>query len=792
MAQTSTRPNTRKAALWYAAQGWQIFPVAVGGKRPLTPNGYKDASADAEMIAAWWLRWPDANVGLVCGPSGLIGLDYDTAKDLDGSGMALVERLYQDGKTTIQGTPTGGIHFIYRLPDGAKLTNSSGDLPASFDVRVNGYLLLAPSTVTYGADEAAVKGVEAGHSGQYEWDRGCAPTLLDPAPLPDFVLEMLRPEAPKVVTPVFHVNGTRERARPRDAETRLMDELDKLARTPQGTRNDQLNRSAFVLGQLVAGGALHETDVRQKLGDVASIIGLESREISATLESGLTAGMASPRSVMTTPILIFRDKNKAYTNGNGMHGHDEPDAETDAGSDMPQGIALNAFDYRPEDGGILDAWMDTLADDWVFVTGYEAWFQWTGTHWQRDDKLVMQYQLQALVDAMNQQSKAARAAALQAGDKDAEKTAGAYVAATKRTKGRIASVEGMAQSQRAQTPAMLDQGNCLSLANGSFDLDTMQFYDHSRADMATYCLPYEFDHAAGCARWRQFVSEVLVKDDNRTPDPDLGLLFQELAGYSLTRDTRHEVMIWLSGDGSNGKTVAITTLARLLGPMAVSVDFQTLGMAGNYDLADLPGARVIFSTESERGGSMAEGYIKRIVSGEMIRARPIYGKPFAFQSTAKIWWAMNDTPNVRDTSNAIWRRLKLLPFRRTFREGEKDTGLLDKLALELPGILNWALEGLVRLRKQGGFTQAASVGAAIETLRYESNPVAQWLAERTQPGGETQATSCYQSYTLWATRNHGPELSGVQFARELGRLGVSKAHKRTGKFYSITINDHVV
>lgn len=788
MAQTMTRPNTRKAALWYAAQGWQIFPVAAGSKRPLTPNGYKDASCDTETIAAWWLRWPDANIGLACGPSGLIGLDFDPAKDLEGAGMELADRLYREAKTATQGTPTNGMHFIYRLPEGARLSNSPGDLPPGFDVRVNGYLLLTPSVVTYDADEATAKGVEPGHTGQYEWDKGHAPTVVEVAELPGFVRELLRPEPPRVA-PVFHVNGTREQARPRDAESRMLDELDKLARTAQGGRNDQLNRSAFVLGQLVAGGALHESDVRQKLEDVASVIGLEPRETQRTIESGMGAGMASPRSVMTTPVLIFRNGDKPSMNGNGYAPHDD-EAVEDAPHDA--GIPLNAFDYRPEDGGILDAWMDTLADDWVFITGYEAWYQWTGTHWQRDDKLVMQYQLQALMDAMNQQSKAARAAALQAGDKDAEKTAGAYVAATKRTKGRIASVEGMAQSQRAQTPAMLDQGNCLSLANGSFDLDTMQFYDHSRADMASYCLPYEFDHAAGCARWRQFVSEVLVKDDNRTPDPDLGLLFQELAGYSLTRDTRHEVMIWLSGDGSNGKTVAITTLARLLGPMAVSVDFQTLGMAGNYDLADLPGARVIFSTESERGGSMAEGYIKRIVSGEMIRARPIYGKPFAFQSTAKIWWAMNDTPNVRDTSNAIWRRLKLLPFRRTFREGEKDTGLLDKLALELPGILNWALEGLVRLRKQGGFTQAASVGAAIETLRYESNPVAQWLAERTQPGGETQATSCYQSYTLWATRNHGPELSGVQFARELGRLGVSKAHKRTGKFYSITINDHVV
>jgi putative DNA primase/helicase len=303
--------------------------------------------------------------------------------------------------------------------------------------------------------------------------------------------------------------------------------------------------------------------------------------------------------------------------------------------------------------------------------------------------------------------------------------------------------------------------------------------------MLTYTLPYEYDYYAECPRFKQFVGEVLVKADGKTPDPDLALLLQELVGYSITQDTNQETMVWLAGEGGNGKTVMITVLSKLLGPLAVGMNFQTIGMAGNYDLADLPGKRIVFSTE--RGGNMAEGYIKRIVSGETIRARPIYGTPFSFDSTAKIWWAMNDMPTVKDTSNALHRRLKLIRFHRVFKDSEKDIHLIDKLSAELPGILNWALEGLLRLRRQGQFTNAAAVDAAKDEFKLESNPVALWIKERTEPGGATVATKAFEDFSRWCTRSNNREMTSNNFGRELTRLGLASEQKRTGKMYPFSL-----
>ena len=103
--------------------------------------------------------------------------------------------------------------------------------------------------------------------------------------------------------------------------------------------------------------------------------------------------------------------------------------------------------------------MDLFADEWLYVTGYEVWYKWAGTHWAKDESLRIQKQIQALMDAMN---KAARDGMLDAyadlknatTPEDEKRLLKAievykgYIGATKRTKGRVVSVESMAQAQR--------------------------------------------------------------------------------------------------------------------------------------------------------------------------------------------------------------------------------------------------------------------------------------------------------------------------------------------------------
>ena len=486
-------------------------------------------------------------------------------------------------------------------------------------------------------------------------------------------------------------------------------------------------------------------------------------------------------------------------------------------------LESNPLGYRAEDGGILDVWTVAYGQTWRYVTGYEIWRKWAETHWELDQDRAVESQVQALTKKLNDLARGEsdridaengqiRAANKKNKTEDAEIFNGAkqYIMATKRSAARVRSVVYLAENQRATSAERWDQGNILNLKNGVLDLDTLKLREQTKDDLLTYCLPYEYNEAAKAPEFERFISEVLVKTDedgnftgkkdkdgNPTAETDQELvnLFQELWGYTLTTDTSKHAMAWLSGEGSNGKSLALSILQALLGPLALTVNFAELGNPRSYVKSDIPGKRMILSTESERGATIAEGEIRQIASGDRQSTRPIYGSNFQFTPVCTIWWAMNDRPSLKDTSNATWRRLKLIPFNQTFSENPKpgemqrDTGLQDKLMAELPGILNWAIEGLKRLRLKGQFTPSAAMEKAIAEYKNESNPVDQWREERTgkaKPDDKGILQSVlYQDYTAWCYQNGRHALSSSKFSIELKRLGIRNQRKTEGSTFFV-------
>jgi putative DNA primase/helicase len=517
--------------------------------------------------------------------------------------------------------------------------------------------------------------------------------------------------------------------------------------------------------------------------------------------------------------------NGNHTNGNAngsVNGYHAPEPPQDGdehdptplAQPAPQAKEVNALRYRAEDGGIMDAWVEHYGDDWIFVVGSDKWHFWSNTHWAEDKDLFIRYQIVDLMDRMNHQcAKAMRTApdrikaisakyakaSLEIPDAAIEEIerikteagiAKSMHAATKRSSARLSSVEIMSRPKRGVAVERVNIDDSLNLSNGVLSLRSLELRPHQREDLFTYCLDYEYDEVATCPLFEKFISEVLVKEGTTETDQELVLLFQELLGYSLTPDVRHEVMVWMFGEGSNGKSVAIGVVENLLGPMAMSIDFQSIGMPGNYDLADIPGKRVLLSTEAERGKSMAEGYIKRIVTGDTINARPIYGTPISFKSTAKIWWSMNDKPVIKDTTDSMWRRMKLIPFYRKFEEGKNaDVDLPHKLAAELPGILNWAIRGLMRLTMNGRFTKSIASEDAKQQYREEANPVAQWVNTMTVRTNypTTLQGSLFKEFTRWCQEQNERTITSTQFGKDLKRLRVNCERKTAGWMYNLAL-----
>lgn len=137
------REDLLAAALEYAALGYAVFPCVPGAKHPLTSSGFKDATNDPAVIEEWWVRHPDANIGL--STDGLLVVDIDGEQN---PWPASDERLLDLGKCPIARTPGGGFHHFFRQPEGKAYRNTAGRLAPRVDTRATGgYVLLAPSVV---------------------------------------------------------------------------------------------------------------------------------------------------------------------------------------------------------------------------------------------------------------------------------------------------------------------------------------------------------------------------------------------------------------------------------------------------------------------------------------------------------------------------------------------------------------------------------------------------------------------------------------------------------------------
>lgn len=145
-------PTLSNHARAYAARGWHVFPIRPGSKEPLTAHGFKDATTDPAQIATWWRRWPDANIGVTTGASGLLALDVDPRHGGDESLRDLEAQHGPLPSAPEVSTASGGRHIYFRAPANVEVRSSAGRLGPGLDVRAQGgYVVMPPSRNGTGA-----------------------------------------------------------------------------------------------------------------------------------------------------------------------------------------------------------------------------------------------------------------------------------------------------------------------------------------------------------------------------------------------------------------------------------------------------------------------------------------------------------------------------------------------------------------------------------------------------------------------------------------------------------------
>jgi putative DNA primase/helicase len=247
-------------------------------------------------------------------------------------------------------------------------------------------------------------------------------------------------------------------------------------------------------------------------------------------------------------------------------------------------------------------------------------------------------------------------------------------------------------------------------------------------------------------------------------------------GYSLCGLMASQAVFIAHGDGENGKTTEQRVLQKLLGPYARKVEPESLlsrdPRAATNDIARLRGARYIATSEVEDGKRLAESLVKRLTGEDVITARFMYKEFAEFTMAGKIWLATNYKPEVTGTDHAIWRRILLVPYPVRFSEDKRDPHLREKLVDELPGILNWLIEGC-REWRESGLKPPEAVIAETATYRKDMDRIGRFLEEAcfVPAGVATKASEVYRHYQKWCK-------------------GAGIHYKSAAKFHDLMERDH--
>jgi putative DNA primase/helicase len=376
------------------------------------------------------------------------------------------------------------------------------------------------------------------------------------------------------------------------------------------------------------------------------------------------------------------------------------------------------------------AFADQYAEDLRYVAAWNRWLSYNGCRWERDETWHTFDRVRALIRATITEG------------------APRGIASAK----TVAAVERLAKSDRrlaATVEQWDDEPGKIVDGAATFDLcdgtaSAPDPLDYITRRTACAAAPPGTPHPL----WTTFLARVTAGD------AELQRFLQRYIGYCLTGFTTEHAFAFAYGTGANGKSTFINTIFKLFGDYATVADMNTFltssGERHPTELAKLHGARLVVAQETEKGRRWDEIKLKALTGGDKVTARYMRQDHFDFTPAFKLFITGNHKPRLSSVDEAMRRRLLLVPFTVRIPEGERDTGLPDKLQREGPAILRWCIDGATAWYS-AGLQPPACVRDATDAYLASEDAVGQWVDECTCDGGPLAFTSTSVLFASWKT-----------------------------------------
>lgn len=397
--------------------------------------------------------------------------------------------------------------------------------------------------------------------------------------------------------------------------------------------------------------------------------------------------------------------------------------------------------YSYDDVGNSDMFVDTYHEVLTYVKEWESWAYWNGKYWEKNANLRAQELAKDLSDTFRAKTAEYRSTSVEH-DSDILKSMTKHSQKMRESKA-ISAMVRLATSRAVVGADVFDSDAMLfNTQDGVYDMKNKKLMPAESSYFCTNIAGAGYKEGAECPKWKEFITKVL---------PNEGAEYLQICvGMAAVGKVYEEAMIFMIGNGSNGKSTIANILSAVFGTYAITLqpDVITATREGKTppDFAEVRGKRIVFLSETEEGDRLSTKALKRLSSNETVAARRLYSMPETFLPTHTVFYSTNHKPRIGSGDYGTWRRIKNLPFEYKFSDAEKKTNFAEQvLAEESEGILNWVFEGAAKFIENGcKLTTPQFVLEATEEYKENEDIVGQFIAEKCVMGDYTKDTKTWK------------------------------------------------